>query len=87
MPNAARTQVQGLHDGALKVRLHAPPVDGKANAALAQWLAEVLEVPRAGVTLVRGTSSRRKQLEVGAKHVARARWAALQAPMAAGDTV
>lgn len=39
MPNAARTQIQGLHDGALRVRLHAPPVDGKANLALQAWLA------------------------------------------------
>ena len=86
MPNAARTQIQGLHDGAIKIRLHAPPVDGKANAALTQWLAELLDVPRQSVTLIRGMTSRRKQLAIGARHVADAKWERLQASMAAGDT-
>lgn len=86
MPNAARTAIQGLHDGALKVRLHAPPVDGKANTALAQWLADTLDVPRASVTLARGMTSRRKQLVIDARHVERARWDRLQAPMAEGET-
>jgi len=46
MPNAAKTQIQGLHDGTLRVRLHAPPVDGKANLALQAWLAETLGIPK-----------------------------------------
>ena len=44
IPNAARTQAEGVHDGALRVRLHAPPVDGKANLALMAWLATSLSV-------------------------------------------
>lgn len=74
MPNAARTQLQGLHDGALRVRLHAPPVDGKANLALQAWLAQTLDVPKSAVELVRGSTSRRKQLRVGASHAAQATW-------------
>ncbi len=78
MPNAARTQIQGLHDGALRVRLHAPPVDGKANLALQAWLAETLGIPKSSVELVRGTTARRKQLRVDARHVAQAAWPRLQ---------
>ena len=39
VPNASRTQVAGLHDGALRIRLMAPPIEGRANAALLAWLA------------------------------------------------
>ncbi len=74
MPNAARTQIQGLHDGALRVRLHAPPVDGKANLALQAWLAETLGVPKSAVELLRGATARRKQLRVAATHTGQARW-------------
>ncbi len=78
MPNAARTQLQGLHDGALRVRLHAPPVDGKANLALQAWLAETLGIPKSAVELIRGATVRRKQLRVAASHVAQAQWLHLQ---------
>jgi len=78
MPNAAKTQIQGLHDGALRVRLHAPPVEGKANLALQAWLAEQLGLPKSAVELLRGATARRKQLRVDARHVARADWSRLQ---------
>ena len=78
VPNAARTQTDGLHDGALKVRLHAPPVDGKANEALVRWLAATLKVGRADVELVRGHTSRRKELRVRAGAAVTARWSDLQ---------
>jgi uncharacterized protein len=61
-PNAKRTEVDGLHDGALRVRLAAPPVDGKANARLVDWLADQLDCPKRAVTLLRGETARRKQL-------------------------
>ena len=74
MPNAAKTQAQGLHDSALRVRLHAPPVDGKANLALQAWLAERLDIPKSAVELLRGSTSRRKQLRIAASHAAQAAW-------------
>ena len=77
VPNAARTQADGLHDGALRVRLHAPPVDGKANQALIVWLADVLGIAKSNITLVRGQTAKRKQLRVDATASARANWAAL----------
>lgn len=66
VPNAKRTEAIGLHDGALRVRLAAPPVEGAANLALQRWLAEALGVARSDVTLVRGASGRRKRLLVQA---------------------
>ncbi len=64
VPNARRTGVDGLHDGALRVRLAAPPVDGKANDVLVHWVADELDLPRRAVTLVRGQTARRKWLEI-----------------------
>ena len=62
VPNARRTGADGLHDGALRVRLAAPPVDGKANETLMAWLAGELGVPRRSIALVRGQTARRKWL-------------------------
>jgi len=50
MPNAKKTEVAGVHGDALKVRLHAPPVDGKANAALIRYLADTLHLPKSCIT-------------------------------------
>jgi uncharacterized protein (TIGR00251 family) len=54
----------GEHDGRLKVALSAPPVDGAANEALVEFLAEALGVRRADVALLEGQASRRKRLAV-----------------------
>jgi uncharacterized protein (TIGR00251 family) len=79
MPNASSTQIQGLFDGALKVRLQAPPVDGKANEALRAWLARTLGIPKSAVTLLRGASTRRKQWHVTADAARSADWTQLSA--------
>lgn len=63
-PGAAATQAAGQHGGALRVRLAAPPVDGKANAALIAWAAHAFGVPRARVALLHGASGRQKLLAV-----------------------
>jgi len=63
-PGAARTEVAGQHGDALKVRLAAPPVDGKANAELLRYLASAFGVPLRHLTLVRGESSRRKVVRI-----------------------
>ncbi len=77
IPNASRTQADGEHDGALRVRLHAPPVDGKANLALVAWLAETLGLAKRDVELIRGQTSKRKQLRVNAAACSKANWSAL----------
>ena len=63
-PGAKKTEVAGEHGDALKIRLAAPPVDGKANAALLAFIAERLGVPKSAVTLKSGQTSRRKVVEV-----------------------
>lgn len=65
-PGARKTEVAGLHGDALKIRLAAPPVDGKANAALIAFVAQRLDVAKSAVTLKSGQTSRRKVLEVTA---------------------
>jgi uncharacterized protein (TIGR00251 family) len=74
MPNAKRTEVDGLHDGALRVRLAAPPIEGRANEALVAWIAKSLGVARRDVELLRGESSRRKQVAIAASYDVVARW-------------
>lgn len=63
-PGAKKTETAGLHGDALKIRLAAPPVDGKANEALIKFIAEALKLPKSAVNLKSGQTSRRKVLEV-----------------------
>lgn len=63
-PRASKTVVAGMHDGCVKVRLAAPPVDGAANAALIEFVAEQLGIARSRVRIVTGQTSRRKVVEV-----------------------
>lgn len=63
-PGAKKTEIAGLHGDALKIRLAAPPVDGKANTSLAAFLAKQLDVPRSQVELISGAASRQKRLRV-----------------------
>ena len=63
-PGARRTEAAGMHGNALKVRLAAPPVDGKANEALLTWAADVFGVPRRQVDLLHGAAGRQKVLAV-----------------------
>lgn len=78
VPNAKRTEVDGLHDGALRVRLAAPPVDGKANARLRDWLADELDCPKRALTLLRGETARRKQLQIDLPAAVVDAWVAAQ---------
>lgn len=64
-PGAKRTGVAGLHGSALKVRVAAPPVGGKANAALEAFIADSLGIARSRVRIVRGELSREKRIAVG----------------------
>jgi uncharacterized protein (TIGR00251 family) len=63
-PRSDRDEVLGWQDGVLRVRVHAAPVDGRANEALCRLLAEQLDVPRTAVELLRGASSRMKTLRI-----------------------
>lgn len=63
-PGAARTEVAGLHDGRLKVRLAARATDGRANAALLEFIAARLGAAKRDVSLEAGATSRRKRVRV-----------------------
>ena len=59
-PRAARTECAGMQGERLRIRLHAPPVDGRANAALLEYVADLCGLAKSRVTLERGASSRDK---------------------------
>jgi hypothetical protein len=63
-PGARVSAIAGEHGGALKIRIKAPAVENKANAALVAFVSDVLGVPVGSVTLVRGARGRRKSVEV-----------------------
>ena len=60
MPRAAKNEIQGAHGDALKVRLQAPPVEGKANQALIRFLSDALDIPRSQLSIVSGETGRNK---------------------------
>ena len=64
IPNAPRDEIVGWLGEALKVKVHAPALEGRANDALLGFLAEKLGVPRRAVTLIRGDKSRHKVVRV-----------------------
>ena len=63
-PRASKNQLAGVMDGALKVRLTAPPVDGEANEACLKYLARLLGVPVKSVQLISGHTGRNKTFRV-----------------------
>jgi uncharacterized protein (TIGR00251 family) len=63
-PGARRSELVGVADGRLRLRLAAPAREGRANAELIRFAAELLGVPRSQVAIVAGASGRRKSLEV-----------------------
>jgi hypothetical protein len=64
IPGASRDEVVGLMGTAVKIKLRAPPVEGRANEALVDFLATTLALPRRAVTLERGETSRQKVLRI-----------------------
>jgi uncharacterized protein len=63
-PRASRDAIEGDHAGALKVRLTAPPLEGRANESLRRLLAERLNVPLSAVRIISGENSRNKRIAV-----------------------
>lgn len=79
-PRASRDAIEGEHAGALKVRLTARPVEGRANESLRRILAERLNVPLSAVRILSGENSRNKRVSIAG--VTRAQLWALCSPMA-----
>ena len=63
-PRASRTEIAGIHDGALRVRVAAPPVDGAANAAVIELLSRALGARKTDVEIIAGATGRRKRVLV-----------------------
>lgn len=64
IPNAPRSEVVGWLGNALKIKIHAPALDGRANEALCEFLADELGLPKRAVTLAQGDKSRQKLLRI-----------------------
>jgi uncharacterized protein (TIGR00251 family) len=67
-PRASRNEVVGWHGATLRVRVTAPPTEGRANLAVIALLAEALGVPRSSIALVKGAASRDKLVRVVGRH-------------------
>ena len=70
-PGAKTSQIVGVHGGTLKIRLAAPPIEGRANAALCFFMADLCEIPVSSVVLLSGTNSRRKHLRLDGLNLVR----------------
>lgn len=64
LPRARKDEIVGVHGEWLKVRITAPPLDGKANAHLIRFLAREFKVKQAQITLISGQTSREKRLRI-----------------------
>ena len=64
LPRAKRSEIAGLHNGALKLRVAAPPVDDAANRAVVQFFSSLLDIPKSRLRITAGSKSRRKILQI-----------------------
>lgn len=64
VPNARKTEIIGPHGDRLKIKVHAPPVDGKANEEICDFFAERLGCSRSAVSILRGETSKQKTLQI-----------------------
>ncbi len=64
VPNASVTEIVGWHDGALKIRLAAPPVDGKANQELVRFLAKIFDLAPSEIDIEKGAMGKRKRISI-----------------------
>jgi uncharacterized protein (TIGR00251 family) len=67
MPNAKKSEVSGLQGDAIKIRLQAPALEGRANEALIRFLAEALNLPRSAISITHGQTNKRKLLALTGK--------------------
>ncbi|HVQ56043.1 MAG TPA: DUF167 domain-containing protein [Pyrinomonadaceae bacterium] len=64
IPRSPKAEIVGEYDGALKIKLKSPPVDGAANNELIRFLSKLLEVPKANIEIVAGETTRSKRIRV-----------------------
>lgn len=64
VPRSSKTEICGTHDNALKIKLQAPPLEGKANKALIKFMAKTLSIRQHDITILSGESARSKRIKV-----------------------
>jgi uncharacterized protein (TIGR00251 family) len=64
IPRSSKTEVAGEHDGALRIRLKSPPVDGAANEELIRFLSKSFDIPKTSVEIISGQASRTKRVRL-----------------------
>ena len=64
VPRASRSEIVGIHDGALKIRIASPPVDGAANAEIVRFLAKAFGVSKSDVSIPSGETSKNKRIKI-----------------------
>lgn len=64
VPRSSKTEIVGIYNDALKIKLKAPPIDNKANEELVRFLAENLKVPRLNIQISKGKNQKRKTVFV-----------------------
>ena len=64
VPRASKSEIVGAHDGALKIRIASPPVDGAANAELIKVLSKTFDVSKSEVEILSGQTSKTKQIKI-----------------------
>lgn len=75
-PKAANDEIVGIHGDRLKIRITAPPIDGKANDHILRWFSKLFKVPKSDIEILQGESGRQKTLRIRApktlpEHIAR----------------
>ncbi|MNJ92795.1 hypothetical protein D3C87_104690 [compost metagenome] len=63
-PKSSKNEIIGPHNGALKIKITAPPIDGKANECLIEFLSDCLNIPKRDITLLKGDTGRNKTVEI-----------------------
>lgn len=63
-PNARKSEILGLLNGALKIRIKAPPIDGKANEEVISFLSQELGIPKKYLSIKSGQTSKKKLIEI-----------------------
>ena len=64
VPRASRSEIVGVHDGALKIRIASPPVDGAANIEIVRFLAKTFGVSKSDIFILSGETSKKKRIKI-----------------------
>jgi uncharacterized protein len=64
LPRAKRSELSGLHNGALKMKITAPPVDDAANRAIVEFFSRLLDIPKSSIQILAGAKSRDKKIQI-----------------------